>query len=175
MSRLFLDKRLPKLFPFIPYPTSTSSTLQTMAATRLWDRYLFNTLPLPHTVLLLILLTVTLRIAISFHFHYGSRPVLTLCVVSSLLASISDTLAQMLEIIRERSKAIAKSKDKIGDIELRGKTPSPEWDSPRSSASAFTWSAVERPIFYDFPRMIRFMGYGFCFAPISVSPFQEGS
>ena len=141
-----------------------------MAATRLWNRYLFNTFPLPHIVILLILLTVTLRIAVSFHFHYGIRPILTLCVVSSLLASISDTLAQMVELIRARSKAIAKTKDSFVDLELREKTPSPGWDSPKSSGSAFTWSAVEQRIVYDFPRMIRFMGYGFCFAPLSVVP-----
>ena len=76
----------------------------------------------------------------------------------------------MVELIRARSKAIAKSKEKLGDIELNEKTPSPGWDSQRSS-SPFTWNAVERPIVYDFPRMIRFMGYAFCYAPVSVASF----
>jgi hypothetical protein len=139
-----------------------------MAATRFWDRYLFNTIPLPHTLLLLIFLIATLRVAVSFHVYYNSRPILTLCVVSSLLASISDTLAQMVEVIRARSKTIAKSKDKLGDIELDVKTTSSGWDS---LPSAFTWNAVGKPIAYDFPRMIRFMGYAFCYAPVSVPSF----
>jgi hypothetical protein len=136
-----------------------------MATRRFWDRYIFKTLPLPHTVILTVLLIVTLRIAISFHFHYGIRPVLTLCVVASLLASISDTLAQMVEIIRARAKAAAKSKN-MPDLELDEKTPGSPWESTRSATMPFT--NAERPIDYDFPRMIRFMGYGFLFAPISV-------
>jgi hypothetical protein len=136
-----------------------------MATRRLWDRYILNTLPLPHTLLLIVLLTVILRIALSFHFHYGTRPILTLCVVSSLLASISDTLAQMVEIIRTRGKAGPRSKDDttVGDIELDEKSPTP---SP--ARSGFTGTGAERPFDYDFPRMIRFMGYGFCYAPIAV-------
>jgi hypothetical protein len=136
-----------------------------MATTRVLDRYIFNTFPLPHTLILLLLLTITIRIAFSFHFHYGARPILTLCVVSSLLASISDTLAQMVEIIRARSKS-PKIKDTvlIGDIELDEKTPSPTWESSKG----FAWNTIERPFGFDFPRMIRFMGYGFCFAPIAV-------
>jgi protein Mpv17 len=142
-----------------------------MPSTRLLDRYIFNTLPLPHTLLLVILLTVTLRIAASFHFHYGARPVLTLCVVSSLLASISDTLAQTVETIRARAKAAAKSKDAavLDGIEMNEKTPSPGRDSPAGrGAGSFTWTSAERPVEFDFPRMIRFMGYGFLFAPIAV-------
>lgn len=143
---------------------------------RHWDRYIFNTLPLPHTLLLTLLLTITLRIAVSFHFHYAGRPILTLCVVSSLLASISDTLAQMVETIRLRGKMAAKLKDLMppvvataGEIELDEKhilSPggSPRWESERGE---FGWR-VERGIDFDFPRMIRFMGYGFFFAPISV-------
>ena len=142
-----------------------------MPSTRLWDRYVFNTLPLPHTLLIVILLTVTLRIAASFHFHYGARPILTLCVVSSLLASISDTLAQTVETIRARAKAAAKSKDAVvlDGIEMNEKTPSPGGrESP--GARGFTWTSAERPVEFDFPRMIRFMGYGFLFAPIAVPP-----
>src|SRR5579859_2993700 len=137
---------------------------------RPWDRYIFNTFPLPHTLLLTVLLIITLRIAISYHFHYGARPILTLCVVSSLLASISDTLAQMVEVIRARGKMAVKLKDGVilgQDIELDQKNGSPALDSPRGS---FTWSNSERGVDYDFPRMIRFMGYGFCFAPIAVHP-----
>jgi hypothetical protein len=136
---------------------------------RPWDRYIFNTLPLPHTLLLALLLTITLRIALSFHFHYGARPILTSCVVSALLASISDTLAQMVELIRSRTKAAVKLREGVlnGDIELEEKqgNASPAL-SPRTS---FSWNAVDRPIDFDFPRMIRFMGYGFFFAPIAVS------
>ena len=140
-----------------------------MQSTRLWDRYIFNTLPLPHTLLLLILLTVTLRIASSFHFHYGGRPILTLCVVSSLLASISDTLAQTVETIRARTKAAAKSKDGVvlDGIEMIEKTPSQDG---RESPGRLMWNSMERPLEFDFPRMIRFMGYGFLFAPIAVFP-----
>ena len=139
-----------------------------MPSTRLWDRYIFNTLPLPHTLLFVILLTVTLRIAVSFHLHYGARPVLTLCVVSSLLASISDTLAQTVETIRARAKAAAKSKDTavLDEIEMNEKTPSPGRESPGGRTLA--WTSAERPVEFDFPRMIRFMGYGFLFAPIAV-------
>jgi len=136
---------------------------------RPWDRYIFNTLPLPHTLLLIFLLSITFRIALSFHFHYGARPILTLCVVSALLASISDTLAQMVELIRARNKASLKLREGVlnGEIELEEKqgSLSPRFDSPRSS---FSWNTVERPIDFDFPRMIRFMGYGFFFAPIAV-------
>jgi hypothetical protein len=137
-----------------------------MATSRALDRYIFNTLPLPHTLLLALFLTITLRIAFSFHFHYGARPILTLCVVSSLLASISDTMAQMVEVIRARGKQIAKLKDgtMVGEIELDEKGASP---SPRGS---FAWTSSERPVDFDFPRLIRFMGFGFCFAPISVCP-----
>jgi hypothetical protein len=139
---------------------------------RVWDRYVFNTLPLPHTLILTLLLTITLRIAFSFHFHYGARPILTLCVVSSLLASISDSLAQMVEVIRARGKAAAKLKDgvTIGEIELDEKSGSPGWESPRGS---FAWTGAERPVDFDFPRMIRFMGFGFCFAPVSVRIFES--
>ena len=142
-----------------------------MPSTRLWNRYIFNTLPLPHTLLLILLLTVTLRIAVSFHFHYRDRPILTLCVVSSLLASISDTLAQTVETIRARAKAVAKSKSTVvlGGIEMNEKTPSPGRESP---PGRFSWTMVERPVEFDFPRVVRFMGYGFMFAPIAVVPLS---
>jgi len=146
-----------------------------MASPRLWDRFILNTFPLLHTVLLAVLLTITLRIALSFHFHYGVRPVLTLCVVSSLLASISDTLAQMIEVIRarQRSATIATalsakpSKDNavVTEIELEDKTPSLAASSPR----VFAWTSVDRHVEFDFPRLVRFMAYGFGFAPIAVS------
>ena len=94
---------------------------------------------------------------------------MTLCVISSLLNSISDTLAQMVELIRARKKAAIKLREGVlnGEIELEGeKQSSPAWDSPRNSSS---WnSAIDRPIDFDFPRMIRFMGYGFFFAPVAV-------
>jgi protein Mpv17 len=139
-----------------------------MAVSRLWDRYILNTFPLLHTVLLAVLLTVTLRIALSFHFHYGARPVLTLCVVSALLASISDTLAQMTEVIRTRSRsAVFRAKDSvvIGEIELQEKTP-----SPVGSPTVFAWTGSDRHVDFDFPRLVRFMAYGFAFAPIAVRP-----
>ena len=139
-----------------------------MAGSRLWDRYILNTFPLLHTVLLAVLLTVTLRIALSFHFHYGTRPVLTLCVVSALLASISDTLAQMIEVIRTRSRsAVFKAKDSvvIGEIELQEKPP-----SPTGSPSVLAWPGSDRHVDFDFPRLVRFMAYGFIFAPIAVRP-----
>jgi hypothetical protein len=78
----------------------------------------------------------------------------------------------MIEVIRARTKAIATKKmfeKDIGDIELNEKTPSPISESP-GNKSTFGWTTLERPVHYDFPRMIRFMGYGFCFAPISVRP-----
>jgi hypothetical protein len=135
-------------------------------SSRLWDRYILNTFPLLHIVLLAVLLTVTLRIALSFHFHYGARPVLTLCVVSALLASISDTLAQMTEVIRSRSRSPPfKTKDSvvIGEIELQEKTP-----SPAGSPTVFAWTGADRHVDFDFPRLVRFMAYGFLFAPIAV-------
>jgi hypothetical protein len=151
-----------------------------MPSSRLWDRYIFKTFPLPHTLLLLILFSVTIRIGVSYHFHYGSRPILTLCVVSSLLGSISDTLAQTVELIRLRRKALQKNKDLLGvdgAIELREKSPSPAlgWGeaSPRLSTSSASWNAADRRVDFDFPRMIRFMGYGFFFAPIAVVPFTR--
>ena len=74
----------------------------------------------------------------------------------------------MVEIIRARTKRTSKSKGLIGDIELDEKRSSPEWESPQS---AYTWtSTADRGVDYDFPRMVRFMGYGFGFAPISVLP-----
>jgi hypothetical protein len=154
-----------------------------MTAPRPWDRYVFNVLPLPHTVLLTVLLTITLRIALSFHFHYGARPILTLCVVSSLLASISDTLAQTVETIRLRGKMAAKLRDLVPvntmahptmEIELdeKGSSPHLGGSSPRWEASASEFGfgrGGDRAIDFDFPRMIRFMGYGFFFAPIAVT------
>jgi len=145
-----------------------------MASPRLWDRFILNTFPLRHTVLLAVLLTVTLRIALSFHFHYGVRPVLTLCVVSALLASISDTLAQMIEVIRARSRSATittalsakSSKDNVvvTEIELEDKSASPAGVSPR----VFAWTGMDRHVEFDFPRLVRFMAYGFSFAPIAV-------
>jgi len=175
-----------RLYPHLHHPP-------TMTAIRPWDRYIFNILPLPHTLLLTLLLTVTFRIAISFHFHYGARPILTLCVVSSLLASISDTLAQMVETIRLRSKMAAKYRDilppssssqmqpSLVEIELDEKVLSPQqmgglsprWETERDGAAGAFVIRVDRAIDFDFPRMIRFMGYGFFFAPIAVgSPFH---
>ena len=86
------------------------------------------------------------------------------------MGSISDTLAQMIEVIRARGKAAAKLKHGvlIGEIELDEKGGSPGWDSPR--ASSFAWTSAERPLEYDFPRLIRFMGFGFFWAPVSVLP-----
>jgi hypothetical protein len=135
-----------------------------MLSVRITDRYIFNIFPLPHVLILLLLLTVTLRIAFGFHFHYVSRPLLTLCVVASLLGSISDSLAQMIEVIRSRQRAGSKSKDGIldGDIELDEKSPN---GSPRMSVA---WDPMERTYGYDFPRVIRFMAYGFLFSPIAV-------
>ena len=69
----------------------------------------------------------------------------------------------MIELIRARSKVAAKPKD-TGDLELNEKTPSAGWEPSRSA----TFTTGEGPFDYDFPRMIRFMGYGFCFAPIAV-------
>lgn len=170
----FLEARqLHKNYPFEKCPLSTPAILpsvdhipEIMPLHRIWDRYIFNTFPLPHTLLLIILLIVTFRIALSYHFHYGSRPVLTLCVVSSLIGSISDTLAQMVELIRTRARAAAKLKNSAGsgDIELNEKSGSPGWESPR----LYTRMNADRPIDYDFQRMIRFMGYGFLFSPVVV-------
>jgi hypothetical protein len=135
-------------------------------APRIWDRYILNTFPLPHTLLLTLFLTIALRIAFQYHFHYGARPILTLCVVSSLLGSISDTLAQMVEVIRSRGKAAAKLKDGvvIGEIELDEKGGSPGWENRGN----FVWTGAERPVDFDFPRLIRFMAFGILFAPLSV-------
>jgi hypothetical protein len=77
----------------------------------------------------------------------------------------------MVELIRARSKAAVKLREGVlnGEIELDGeKQQSGGWESPRGS---FSWnSAIDRPIDFDFPRMIRFMGYGFLFAPVAVFP-----
>ena len=84
------------------------------------DRYIFNIFPLPHVLILVLFLTITLRIGFNFHFHYQFRPILTLCVVSSLLGSVSDTLAQMIEVIQARRKIATKARETgiSGDIEL---------------------------------------------------------
>jgi protein Mpv17 len=133
---------------------------------RPWDRYIFNTVPLPHILLLTFLLGVIVRIGYSYHLHFEARPVLTLCVISCLLASVSDTLAQMVELIRARRQA-RKTRDEgllNGDIEMKDdvgtRTPSPRLAN----------FSGERFVPYDQARMVRFMGYGFFFAPISVCP-----
>jgi hypothetical protein len=145
-----------------------------MANSRLWNRYIINTFPLPHIVILIVLVTVVLRIAFSFHFHYEARPLLTICVVASLLGAISDTLAQMIELIRSRQRVLAaKPKTQVvSEIELEEK-PSPSL--PPGTSPAFNWSSSERPVFYDFPRVIRFMGFGFFFSPISVQSISHSS
>jgi hypothetical protein len=72
----------------------------------------------------------------------------------------------MVEVIRARAKAAAKLKDNFTsrEIEMDEKPGSPGWESPKG----FNWSNTERPIDFDFPRMIRFMGFGFFYAPVSV-------
>ena len=81
----------------------------------------------------------------------------------------------MVELIRLRRRALRKSKDLVdhdSDIELREKSVSPGFGlgvaSPRLSTGSGSWNAAERGVYFDFPRMIRFMGYGFFFAPIAV-------
>lgn len=72
--------------------------------------------------------------------------------------------------MRARAKAAAKSKDMVvlDGIEMNEKTPSPGGrESPAGRGLA--WTSAERPVEFDFTRMIRFMGYGFLFAPIAVT------
>jgi hypothetical protein len=97
----------------------------------------------------------------------------------------------MVETIRLRSKMAAKYRDilpppssqiqpSLVEIELDEKglsaqqlgALSPRWETERDGAAGAFGMRVDRAIDFDFPRMIRFMGYGFLFAPIAVgSPF----
>jgi protein Mpv17 len=146
--------------------SNVSSSSLNMAMSRFWNRYIFNVFPLPHIVILTILLFAIVRIALNFNFHYEGRPLLTICVVASLLGGISDVLAQMIELIRTRQKSVASKPKAAGEFELEEK-PSTGRESPRSS-TVTNWTNAERSVCFDFPRTIRFMGFGFFFSPVSV-------
>lgn len=89
-------------------------------------------------------------------------------VTNAILGGMADTVAQTITAVRHRagSRAGATSKKEDFDIEitdLNEKTS--HYDTPSSSSPR-----VPPP--FDFERLTRFMGYGFCIAPVQFKWFK---
>ncbi|OAA53318.1 Mpv17/PMP22 [Cordyceps fumosorosea ARSEF 2679] len=142
------------------------SLLQTSAV----NKYVFGRIPLLHTLILLIEMALAARLTARFNASYEERPLITMMVTNALLGGIADTVAQVITAFRHRVvRKPGGAKDETVTIEIHELGKSPYYE--KDSLSNFGPS-TGRPPAFDFERLTRFMGYGFCVAPIQFRWFK---
>jgi hypothetical protein len=100
---------------------------------------------------------------------------MTMMVTNALLGGIADTVAQTITAFRHRThlKSTGNGKDtfsiEITDLDRNGKNP--YYDDDEKVLGEDGDSRIVPPAF-DFERLTRFMGYGFCIAPVQFRWFR---
>ncbi|XWW96200.1 hypothetical protein V2A60_004173 [Cordyceps javanica] len=143
------------------------STLQKSAV----NRYVLGRIPLLHTLILLIEMALAARLTARFNASYEERPLITMMVTNALLGGIADTVAQVITAFRHRVvRKPGGAKDETITVEMHelGRK-SPYYE--KNSLGDFGPS-TGRPPSFDFERLTRFMGYGFCVAPLQFRWFK---
>lgn len=89
-------------------------------------------------------------------------------VTNAILGGIADTVAQTITAVRHRSgpRASSASKKEDFDIEIT------DLNEKTSYYDTGATSLVRVPPPFDFERLTRFMGYGFCIAPLQFRWFK---
>lgn len=93
------------------------------------------------------------------------RPVVTMMVTNALLGGIADTVAQLITAVRHRSSSASASLAKKQDYNIEIK----ELDHHHMETAS---APSDAPPAFDFERLTRFMGYGFCMAPVQFRWFR---
>ncbi|KYK54432.1 hypothetical protein DCS_06390 [Drechmeria coniospora] len=101
--------------------------------------------------------------------YYEERPLMTMMVTNAVLGGIADTVAQIITAIRHRATKKLADTDRHDNFvmeinELGRKNSLYERDSTSDAQS------LAPPL--DFERLIRFMTYGFCIAPLQFKWFR---
>ncbi|KFA65651.1 hypothetical protein S40285_09164 [Stachybotrys chlorohalonatus IBT 40285] len=132
-------------------------------------KFIYGRIPLLHTIILLIEMALVARLTARFNAYYEERPLMTMMVTNAILGGIADTVAQTITSVRQRAvrKPGGVSKDDGFAIEIH------ELDrkNPLLDHDLIPDSKLLPPPF-DFERLTRFMGYGFCMAPVQFKWFQ---
>jgi len=132
-------------------------------------KFIYGRIPLLHTIILLIEMALVARLTARFNAYYEERPLMTMMVTNAILGGIADTVAQTITSVRQRAvrKPGGVSKDDSFAIEIH------ELDrkNPLLDHDLIPDSKLLPPPF-DFERLTRFMGYGFCMAPVQFKWFQ---
>ncbi|KAH7310640.1 hypothetical protein B0I35DRAFT_77217 [Stachybotrys elegans] len=109
------------------------------------------------------------RLTSRYNAYYDERPIMTMMVTNAVLGGIADTVAQSITAIRER--ALRKPGGLNKDDGLAMEIHELDRKNPFSDRDLIPDSKALPPPF-DFERLTRFMGYGFCMAPIQFKWFQ---
>ncbi|KEY72365.1 hypothetical protein S7711_01045 [Stachybotrys chartarum IBT 7711] len=132
-------------------------------------KFIYGRIPLLHSIILLIEMALVARLTARFNAYYEERPLMTMMVTNAILGGIADTVAQTITSVRQRAvrKPGGVSKDDGFAIEIH------ELDrkNPLLDHDLIPDSKLLPPPF-DFERLTRFMGYGFCMAPVQFKWFQ---
>jgi len=132
------------------------------------SKFIYDRVPLLHTVIFLIEMAIVARLSTRFNAYYDERPVLTMMVTNAVLGGIADTVAQTITSVRQRAlrKGVGPRDGGIAmEIhELDRKNLLVDRDLiPESKAP---------PPPFDFERLTRFMAYGFAMAPLQFKWFR---
>ncbi|KAI0018405.1 Mpv17 [Xylariomycetidae sp. FL0641] len=133
------------------------------------SKFIFDRIPLLHTIIFLIEMAIIARLVSRFNAYYDQRPVLTMMVTNAVLGGIADTVAQTITSVRERAvrKPGGISKEDPVAIEIHDLDRKNPW----SDRELVPDSKMLPPPF-DFERLTRFMAYGFAMAPVQFKWFS---
>ena len=115
-------------------------------------RHVFKVIPIESVTSLAIEAILLLRLFFIYTIQFRWHPILTTMVASSLMNSVSDTVAQTITIVRERLQNLEREKDiKLNAIHE-------EFDLP-IQAGLEMMKGAERP--FDYERLARMTIFGF--------------
>ncbi|KAK3687956.1 hypothetical protein B0T22DRAFT_458363 [Podospora appendiculata] len=145
---------------------------------RRWSRainskFIFDRVPLLHTIIFLIEMSIFARLTSRFNSYYDERPVLTMMVTNAILGGVADTVAQSITSIRQRAlrKYPVGQSPNPRDDPLAVEIHELDRKNPLNERDLIPNSKLLPPPF-DFERLTRFMGYGFLMAPVQFRWFK---
>ena len=133
------------------------------------SKFIYDRVPLLHAIIFLIEMAIIARLVTRFNTYYDKQPVVTMMVTNAVLGGVADTVAQTITAVRERALRKPGGINKNDSIaieihELDRKNPLNDHDLIPDSKLL--------PPPFDFERLTRFAGYGFCMAPIQFKWFS---
>ncbi|KAI0006338.1 vacuolar membrane protein [Xylariaceae sp. FL0662B] len=133
------------------------------------SKFIFDRIPLLHTVIFFIEMVIIARLVSRFNAYYDERPVLTMMVTNAVLGGIADTVAQTITSVRQRAlrKPGGITKDDSVAIEIHELDQKASWADRGLIPDS---KALPPP--FDFERLTRFMAYGFVMAPVQYKWFS---